>query len=68
MPDELLTKLNEKGFNNAKTMYDALYELGQHRIALDLENAKTDENGLYEEEAQIRNHLGALIHSETLIT
>lgn len=41
------------------TIYDALYELGQHRIQLNLENARTDENGLYPEEAKIRERIAS---------
>lgn len=44
--------------DNSKVIYDALYELGQHRKALNLTNADTDENGLFEDEAKIRDFIG----------
>lgn len=55
-------RIEQQRHDNAKVIHEALYELGQHRIASNLESINTDENGLYEDEASIYFYLSAILN------
>lgn len=55
-------RIEQQRNDNAKLIHDALYELGQHRIALNLESAATDANGHYQDEASLYFYLGTVLN------
>ena len=55
-------RIEQQRNDNMRVIHDALYELGQHRIALNLHNASTDDNGHYQDEASLYFYLGTVLN------